>query len=308
MEFTLSNRTLVVFHNDMAYLRPINTNPDIRVEDAGERYLVFSGKGSYSIDKNRPLVSLIELAPGVTSLKVTVEKIPFRNITLGEDDGLGINILTAALDRATKIAVNGHKYGIEPRRLGRFEDVGTKEFTYIQDMPIYMPEVRDLRIPRYAEWTRPLVDAIGWDIDRHYVYLSAKHMIVGPGNPGNRPGWHTDQFGTNDHTYIWTNLNPTEFAIQDFGDISEDDMLSIDDMSSQIDESKIVTYQPYELLELDPYVVHRVNANPVPGMRTFVKITVSERQFNMEGNTHNHWFDYAWDMVPRNADRNLTSK
>jgi hypothetical protein len=55
---------------------------------------------------------------------------------------------------------------------------------------------------------------------------------------------------------------------------------------------------------MKPTVIHRVATVVEPGMRTFVKITVSDRRFNLIGNTHNYELDYDWEMHPRQVERN----
>ncbi|MBZ5864318.1 hypothetical protein LAG72_24625, partial [Escherichia coli] len=60
-----------------------------------------------------------------------------------------------------------------------------------------------------------------------FVYLSVKILHVTPDAPGNRPGWHSDGFLTNDLNYIWADRNPTEFFINDdLYPVPEDHFLS----------------------------------------------------------------------------------
>ena len=133
-----------------------------------------------------------------------------------------------------------------------------------------------------------------------------KQCGVGPGCPGNRPGWHIDGFASGgDVSYVWCNMNPTEYAVQEFSNISSDDQQSMVDIGEQIDYNKIVTYPDYTILRLDETVVHRVNPNPKCGVRSFAKITFSSHKFRNKGNSHNYLLDYNWEMNPRNKERNL---
>lgn len=205
------------------------------------------------------------------------------------------------------------KYGSAPVDLGLHEPVQPEMMFYLY-LPIKLPG-GNIRIPKrldpYSEMVQfALVDHEQTRSDSDlYVYLTAKTMFVQPGQPGNREGWHADGFGSNgDINYIWCDKNPTEFAVQDFGEISTDDRLSMRQMSERVRPESIVTYPVNTLLRLDESVVHRVSENVDQGVRRFIKITVSRHQFNNEGNSHNHLLNYNWEMIPRGMERNLDSK
>ncbi len=147
------------------------------------------------------------------------------------------------------------------------------------------------------------------DFVAHNVYITAKTLWVENGFSGNRPGWHVDGFGSNgDLNYIWYNENPTEFAVQNFKNISDNDEQSMLDMALQIDYKNIVTYPREHILRLDEGVVHRVNHDVKKCVRTFIKISVSKHQFNLAGNSHNYMIPYKWDMIEREEKRNMDVK
>lgn len=180
--------------------------------------------------------------------------------------------------------------------------------------PVEGQHNRGLRLPKRLEFLRPLVQAAmqdaskTLDLDDHYVYVTAKTLWVEGSFSGNRPGWHADGYGSGgDLNYIWADMNPTQFAVQPFRDVPDDDFASMQAMEAQIDETRIVTYPDRHLLRLDESVVHRVNPNVQAGMRTFVKISVSQHRFNLRMNSHNHLFDYAWLMHDRGDVRNVDS-
>lgn len=206
-----------------------------------------------------------------------------------------------------------NKYGQEPTVIGRFNLV-PEEMCFIQYLPIGMAEsegsVKHLRLPKNSEWCYPLIKAAiqkegGFNLG-DYVYLTVKHLYVTPSNMGNRPGWHSDGFGTDDINYIWCDKYPTEFCIQDFN-ITEDCETSLKEMESQAKEENIKIYSENTLLRLDKYNIHRT---PLvgEGYRTFVKISISKNRYNLKGNAHNYLFDYDWDMVVRSDIRNHPSK
>lgn len=205
------------------------------------------------------------------------------------------------------------KYGQEPKVVGEFQTQAS-EMCFVQYLPIAF-NIEDLNddrvlIPKNLQWTSHLVFAAIDDCeiaDRfHYVYLTVKHLYVTPSNMGNRPGWHSDGFGTDDINYIWCDKYPTEFCIQEFN-ITEDCETSLKEMEEQARVLNVKTYGENTLLRLDKYNIHRT---PVigEGYRTFVKISISKNRYNLKGNAHNYLFDYDWDMVVRSDIRNHPSK
>lgn len=197
------------------------------------------------------------------------------------------------------------KAGALPVMMGTFE-LKASEMMFIQYMPIKMAGSMEVLLPPNLECFGALVDAVKARPEE-YMYITAKHLYVTPDNPGNRPGWHIDGFGTQDLNYIWADSSPTEFCDQEFN-ISTDEHQSMIDMEAQALEENVVTYPAKSFLLLDNMVVHRVAKNIQAGFRTFVKISVSKHKYNLEGNAHNYLFDYDWGMVKREAARNVTSK
>ena len=192
--------------------------------------------------------------------------------------------------------------GEQPVSLGKVNLI-PREMMFFLYMPIKMPGT-DIRIPERLRYIQPLLRKIM--VFEPYVYLTVKTMYVTAESPGNRPGWHIDGFQSNgDINYIWYDANPTEFAIQEFVNIPDDDKMSMVDIEAQIKPDCIKTYPNRTLLRLDESVVHRVSPNPVACKRTFIKITTSEHQFRNEGNSHNYLFDYFWEPKPRDFERNL---
>lgn len=209
-------------------------------------------------------------------------------------------------------------YGKAPVDMGYMPLDPAEMMVYLY-LPVKMAAVEGshnsgIRIPEQLEFAEALVDAAiadastMLDIKSHYVYLTAKTLWVEGGYSGNRPGWHADGYGSHgDINYIWANMNPTEFAVQDFHDIPDDDFESMAEMERQIREDRITTYPDSHLLRLDESVVHRVNPKIKPGVRTFIKISISRYRFNLKLNSHNYHFDYAWQMFDRNDVRNIDS-
>jgi hypothetical protein len=207
------------------------------------------------------------------------------------------------------------EYGNPPKVLGHIP-LNTGEMMFYLYLPIKMAGEFSIRVPDRLRFTDPVLEAVIADatealpdFDDHYIYLTAKTLYVEQGSPGNRPGWHADGYGSNgDLSYIWHDMNPTEFAEQEFKDIPDDDFASMSEMERQINPSKIKVYPDCTLLRLDESVVHRVNPIVNRGVRTFIKVSVSRHRYNLAGNSKNYLFDYDWDLFDRSDVRNCDNK
>jgi hypothetical protein len=197
------------------------------------------------------------------------------------------------------------KYGAPPIPIRHFP-LECPEVMHYMYLPIKMAGGWDLRLPENLAWLRPLVDSVcnsGLVQTEHYLYVTARRGYATPDNPINRPGWHTDGFGTDDMNWIWTNKYGTRFACHDFHGISPDHEESM----RQFEEQAVVTFVgiPYYFYMVNPHVVHTTPEIPPPGGdRTFVKISRSLSKYNLAGNSHNYLFDYHWKMWERGEVRN----
>lgn len=207
-------------------------------------------------------------------------------------------------------------YGNPPTIIGKIPLEPSEHMIFLY-LPIKMAGNTLFRYPERLRYLNDLLGKVhinagyllGTEYADHYVYLTAKTMWVEPGAAGNRPGWHADGYGSNgDLNYIWHDMNPTQFAVQQFTDIPDDDVQSMVEMERQVDLERLTEYPDRTLLRLDETVVHRVNPTVTPGLRTFIKLSVSKHQYNLKGNSHNHLFDYDWDLVDRAAVRNVDNK
>jgi hypothetical protein len=198
------------------------------------------------------------------------------------------------------------KVGEAPIIRAKIRTYVNSELMFVQYLPIKFP-YSSIQLPNHVKPFWDIVDSADRGFPRdHYVYLTAKHLYVVPGDVGNRPGWHTDGFGSEDINFIWYDTMPTEFCVQDFN-ISDEHEQSMIDMEAQAKPENIVTYEPGSVLELNNKVVHRTAICTEGHYRTFVKISVSKNLYNLRGNAHNYLFDYNWPMVERAPIRNHTS-
>lgn len=204
------------------------------------------------------------------------------------------------------------KYGRRPEIISRI-DLRFTEYMHFMYLPIRMPGAEnayDIRVPKSLTFALPAVIRAIHEEEEvsagfQYVYLTARRGYATPGNPLNRPGWHSDGFGTRDVNYVWTDRFPTEFAIQEFRNISGDHVLSLKQFEQQIDPALVATFDDCLLMRLDDRVIHRAPEIPAPGgERSFLKVSFSNERYDLLGNSHNHLFDYQWTMHDRASVRN----
>lgn len=198
---------------------------------------------------------------------------------------------------------------IAPSSIGHFP-ISLPEFMHYQYLPVRMFGIAGYRIPRNLSVARGIVRAA----ENHalnkrgrvfrYAYVTAKRGTAVPGNPLNRPGWHSDGFGTEDLNYIWWQGTGTMIANQTFNYIPDNHITSLVEFETQIIDNLIVTPCQQHLYPLDATVVHSAPNVNRPESRQFIKVSLSNKEYNLEGNSHNYDFDYAWKMVSRDEVRN----
>lgn len=113
-------------------------------------------------------------------------------------------------------------YGKLPKLLGRY-NINVQESMLYLYMPIKLPNTMDNpSYPKRLLIFQPLINRVvsemksGGVYFSNAIYITAKHSIVTPNNPGNRPGYHSDGFMTKDINYIWYDYNPTIFSRTEF--------------------------------------------------------------------------------------------
>jgi hypothetical protein len=203
-------------------------------------------------------------------------------------------------------------YGEAPVDIGAF-DLPWEEFMHYLYLPVRLratvSEQQGIQIPARLEMVRPLVRAALADArvngyTNPYVYVTARRGVATPDNPLNRPGWHTDGFGTFDRNYIWWDRFPTRFAQGPFTDISHDHLASMAQFEEQAPKGLVFTFPDRHLYRLTPYVVHTTPRVDEMGERSFLKISISNHRYNLKGNSHNYLLDYDWEMFARSDLRN----
>lgn len=204
--------------------------------------------------------------------------------------------------------------GNAPRDLG-FVNLVAEEMMFWMYLPISMPGDHTFHLPPNLRQFIPLIREARWDdmeafVD-NYVYLTAKTLWVEGDYIGNRPGWHCDGFGTDDLNFIWSDRCPTEFVEGAFRVSSDCDrsMEQMEQIGAQAAAlGMLTTYPDKHLLRLDRTVMHRSPVFFEPGMRTFVKVSISKDRYDLIGNSINHELgSFGGPAKPRRQGRNHPS-
>ena len=201
-------------------------------------------------------------------------------------------------------------YGAPPVDLGLI-DLSPVEMMFWLYCPVKVPGMQSVSAPDNLAQFRPLWERARSDCaDRwgeSYAYITAKTLWATPENPGNRPGWHSDGFLTDDLNYIWCDANPTVF----FEDgnrhgFTADHTASLSEMDDLCHRrsAHYRTYPVKHLLRLDQTVLHKVETGIKPGLRTFVKVSISRHRYALRGNSINHEMAPDWQYQDRVEERN----
>jgi hypothetical protein len=213
-------------------------------------------------------------------------------------------------------------YGAAPVDLGEFK-LDTSEMMFWLYLPIKMPGEVWTMVPAQLDKYLRLITAVRDDVylsyggnkwDDSYVYLSVKITHVTPDAPGNRPGWHSDGFLTEDLNYIWADRNPTEFFItRNPYPVAADHAESLRQFQVIADPTMLYGTERLEhakvnhLYRLDQTHIHRVSKNVESGKRAFLKVSISDKPYVQLGNSINHHpllIDHPRPTVERQAERN----
>lgn len=205
-----------------------------------------------------------------------------------------------------------NKYGCLPTHVANVPIEVTESMFYLY-MPIKLHGTNIVKADERLMVFAPLIAKAQIDYVRFFgikaltdvaIYITAKHGIITPTAPGNRPGYHSDGFMTEDINYIWCDRNPTIFNTSAFS-LTQDDEVSLAEMEQQALKTNEVAFGPYALLRLNQYNIHKVATPERVMARTFVKLSFSMDRYDLIGNTHNYKLDYNWDMKERKAERNI---
>ena len=199
--------------------------------------------------------------------------------------------------------------------IGSF-DIQFDEYCYYLYMPIklagdfsYKIEKRlDLFIYIIDDCIRDYTKTYGiYNYYDSYIYLTVKHKYQTKTDSINRSGWHIDGYDPDSDfkeiNYLWSNVQSTIYNSSSFN-LSKDHALSLEQMKEQALPENDYTFPDNSLVRVDDTIVHRVG-DIIEGNRCFVKVTFSNKRFNLLGNTRNYLLNYNWKMYTRDKTRNV---
>lgn len=142
-----------------------------------------------------------------------------------------------------------------------------------------------------------------------YIYLTIKSMVVSEDNVGQRLGWHSDGFMTEDLNYIWSDVKGLTTRVATEGMfLTQCHVKSLKEMVGYNERLLECSYQVNEntVYLLNESVLHEAVRPTKPVFRNFVKVTVSDKLYKLDGNSVNHLLgDYLPEsLVKRNETRN----
>lgn len=202
----------------------------------------------------------------------------------------------------------------QERDLMKFSDVR------VLDMPIKFPG-SDYRVPEELRQFLPIIQKITQHEvninprhEEYYCYLTIDQHHVKRGTLHREAPCHVDGFqGARqektliNHTYTVEDALPTTYYPQPF-DFSLLDERKHDffwEMNRQVAATNsgfAIRNQPFDIVLMDAYCVHRGSISECDRYRTFIRISYEVRIFDRLGNGHNPMFDYSWPMVERDIE------
>jgi hypothetical protein len=195
----------------------------------------------------------------------------------------------------------------------------------VLDMPIKLAGFSDYRIPRELDQFDELIaKCVSFEreinpfIHEYYAYLTVDQGTIQKDEYQRRPGCHTDGFQGAGiqwkvpvaRSYIVYDECPPVFFPQSFKTDHLDEakhnfFMSFDE---QADENMSLIFDPYQIVLMNGYTVHRASKMEDTRYRTFFRLTFDFNIYNRFGNTHNPMFHYKWNMIEKDTQRNLIHK
>lgn len=204
-------------------------------------------------------------------------------------------------------------YGALPFNLGVVDISPVEQMAWLY-CPVKVPGQNIVTMPPNLWQFMPIINAVIDDVvsmnadiwTDSYVYITAKRLWATSQSPGNRPGWHSDGFLTDDLNYVWSDGNPTVFWTGKRVAFTANHETSMAEMEAvcEFDAFGHVQYADKTLLRLDQTVLHKVGPVKKEGFRSFVKVSVSRDIYALEGNSINHALPISDKYGRRTVARN----
>ena len=151
--------------------------------------------------------------------------------------------------------------------------------------------------------------------DEYYAYITTDYSFVKAGGTQRKAGCHVDGYqGARttkneriNRSYVYSSGDTTEFFLQRFpiSHINDSRYNVFHYFDKIADEAFIWRPKEWEIVLMNVYNVHRAPIAKEDGYRFFFRLSFDTRKFDRLGNTHNPMFNYEWDMVARNTQKDL---
>jgi hypothetical protein len=219
------------------------------------------------------------------------------------------------------------------RRAGVFRNIGVvndkntyADFKGIRclDMPIKMAGSKEYRIPKeFEQFLEPISEMIAFEtahnekVIEFYAYLTIDQSEPIGRETHREPGLHVDGFQGSriepkvecDRSYIVFDCDCPSFWNQSFETVENMDE-STQNIFHEFDRTKHYSSEikclPFNIYFMDSYAVHSAN-KAKNNKRTFCRLSFSVRKYDRLGNSHNHLFDYKWQMFQRDIHSALNA-
>lgn len=192
----------------------------------------------------------------------------------------------------------------------------------VLDMPIKFPGNNDYRIPKELVQFEEVIakiasfeHTINPRAKDYFAYLTIDQSNVLDGEYQRKPGCHVDGFQgarienkkpINRSYIVFDAISPSfytqKFETEHLNDETDNFFLSFDE---QAQDKYEVQYDPYQIILMNAYTVHKANRAPKSMNRTFFRLSYDTSIFDRYGNTKNKLFDYYWNMKLRNVQKHL---
>lgn len=214
------------------------------------------------------------------------------------------------------------------RNIEKIDDVKTfAEFKGIRclDMPIKMAGSKEYRVPKELEqFLESISKMIAFETAHNenvidfYAYLTIDQSETNGRETHREAGLHVDGFQGKridpkvecDRSYISFDCDCPSFWNQSFETVeymNEETQNVFHEFDKTKHYSSEIKCLPFNIYFMDCYAVHSAN-KAENTKRTFCRLSFSVRQFDRLGNSHNHLFDYKWDMFTRDINSVLCNQ
>lgn len=217
--------------------------------------------------------------------------------------------------------VDNFEYPQHPMIIGT-ADEGSIVGARILDCPIKFPNSNCIKMPNEI---LPLKNEIfrimkfeadhNDNFDEYYAYITTDYSFVKAGETQRKAGCHVDGYqgvrtSKNERinrSYVYSSGDTTEFFLQRFpiSHINDSRYNVFHYFDKIADEASIWRPKEWEIVLMNVYNVHRAPIAKEDGYRFFFRLSFDTRKFDRLGNTHNPMFNYEWDMIARDSQKDL---